>query len=307
MRAGDTLGVFAPGSPVNHGRLERGAAELMSRGFKLELPLDPSRFYGDYSHGFGSASCADRANALMTVIRDERCAALLAARGGYGTQEILPLIDFAELARSRKLLIGYSDVTALLAAAVGQGGIISIHGPTLSAEFAESATIEYARQSADLLVQMLTDPAFRIREQVEVIRAGAASSGPIIAGNLSILTSLIGTPWDLSYSGAILVIEEVGEAPYRVHRALLHLKYAGKLDQLAGIVFGRFSKCTAGQGPTIDDVYLMAAKDIFARTSFPIVRNLDFGHNGRNVPLPLGCLARIDGTVFELIESPIEV
>ena len=123
--------------------------------------------------------------------------------------------------------------------------------------------------------------------------------------NLTMLLTLLGTPWDFDYQGAVLVLEDVGEAPYRVHRALTQLKLAGKFDKLGAIVFGRFAKCIAAQGPSVEDVFSLFARDIVGNAKFPIVSGLEVGHWGTNVPLALGCLAEVDGARFTVCESPI--
>ncbi len=132
---------------------------------------------------------------------------------------------------------------------------------------------------------------------------GTSGQGPLLAGNLSVLTTLLGTPWDVDYSGAVLVVEEVGESPFRVERSLKHLALAGKFDSLAALVFGRFSRCEAAHGPAVDEVIERFAQ--FCPAKFPVVSGLPVGHWGENQPLPLGCAAEVVNDCFRLLESPV--
>lgn len=304
LQPGATVGIFAPGSPVAPQRLTDGRKSLEDLGFQLRVPLDPSRYYGDYRYGFTSESASARAGAFHELLRDTTVSALLAARGAYGTVEILPLIDWALLSAAPRPIVGYSDVTALLVAAYAATGVPTIHGPTLSAEFADCSRSADAQWSVDSLLQLLTDPDYRPRVSGAIVRDGCAE-GWVLAANLTLLVSLLGTPYDIDFAGAVLVVEEIGEAPYRVHRALSQLALAGKFRKLAGVAFGRFSKCVAQHGPTVERIIDESAGSFFAEAGCPVVKELPFGHGGKNVALPLGCRARLEASELTLLESPL--
>ena len=299
-----TIGVLATGSPVEPNRLEIALAEIRRRGFQLEIPLDPSAYYADYRFGFANGSADERARAFMSLVENPSVDAIITARGGYGTLDILPRIDFGKIHAAKKVVVGMSDATALLVQCVSKAGIFSVHGPAVATAFADAATSEDAARSADALLCLLSDPSYRFASDLEVIRAGGGE-GRIIAGNLTMLLTLLGTPYDIDYRGVILVLEEVGDAPFKIHRAFTQLKLAGKLDELAGLVFGRFSKCEAKFGPTVDEVIALLVSDILRGSSYPVLRGLKFGHWGENLPLPLGCYARIKDQRFEVLESPL--
>ena len=304
VKPGDTIGVVATGSPLHPDRFALGRSELERRGFHLKVPLHPGEYYGKYDHGFTNGSPAERAAGLMSLLIDDSVSAILTARGGYGVLDILPLLDYEILAASKKLIIGMSDVTALLVQSVTQAKIPAIHGPGIGTSFADYTTDPAARKSVDALLNVLSDPSYRFTATTEVLREGEGE-GPILAGNLSMFTALLGTPYDADYRGAVLVLEDVGEAPFHVHRALTQLKLAGKLDSLAALVFGRFSRCEAKHGPTVDEVITTSVHAMFAGSTYPLVRGLEFGHWGENQPLPLGCRARVRGNQFSLLESPV--
>jgi muramoyltetrapeptide carboxypeptidase len=151
---------------------------------------------------------------------------------------------------------------------------------------------------------MLTDPNFRQKLGGERLRVGRGE-GPIIAGNLSVLVSLLGTPWDVDYAGAVLVLEEVGEPPYKLHRMFLQLAQAGKLDSLSALCLGRFHNCTGKHGPGTDDVFAMLVKDILKTTKYPVIKGLPIGHYGENQPLPVGCRAVVENDTLTVLESPL--
>ena len=306
LRPGGCIGVVPPGSPLSPERFAAGIAEIERRGYTVKCPLDPSEFYGRYDHGFASASPAARADALMTLVNDDEVDTILAVRGAYGTLDILPLLDFDVISGAKKAIIGCSDVTALLLQCAARAKIPSIHGPTLGSSFADSATQVEASESVDALLGLLSDPACRIEQSCKVLRSGAAE-GPILAGNLTMLVTLLGTPWDVSYEGALLVIEDVGEAPYRIHRAMTQLRLAGKLRVLSGLVFGRFARCSAAQGPSVEEVFEMVVRDMLDGAEYPVFAGLESGHYGKNIPLSIGCMARMEEGIFKCSESPLEL
>ena len=299
---GGCIGLLT-GAPLSVERFQAGLKTLESLGLRAKYPIDPTVAYGDKQQGFVAAPAAERARAMYELLQDREVSVVLAVRGAYGALDLLPRLDSEQLRAAGKLVIGSSDITVLLLQSL-RAEIPAIHGSTLGDAFADYGEKDYARESVDALVAMLRQPEFRIEQKVESLRAGSAR-GPLLAGNLSMLLTVLGTPWDIDYSGAILVIEDVGEAPYRIHRALTQLKLAGKLERLSGVVFGRFSKCEAKSGPSVDEVMEMAVRDIFPNSPFPVVRGLEAGHWGKNIPLPMGCLAEISGNTFRTLESPI--
>jgi muramoyltetrapeptide carboxypeptidase len=273
-------------------------------GYRLSFPIDPSAFYGNYDHQFSNGSAADRVEALHQLLADESVAVILTARGGYGSMEMLPLLDFELVASSNKPIVGMSDACTLLSPWVEQAGVCSIHGPGLGTAFADYEEKEDARISADSLIRLLSDPSYRYQAHGHVVREGEGR-GRIIASNLSILTSLLGTPWEIDTEGAVLVLEEVGSRPFQVHRSLLQLALAGKLAGLAALVFGRFSRCESEHGPNVAEVIDSATCSMLGETRYPIIRDMPFGHWGENQALALGAEAGVENSLFSLSNSPL--
>lgn len=298
------IGLVSAGGPSSKERYDLGVKELERRGFRVIAPLDPTEFYGRYDHGFASGSIANRGASLMELVENPEVELLLSVRGAYGSLDILPKLDFGKIQRAGKTLVALSDITALLVNFLRLSGIPSIHGPSLASAFADSAASADDRESVDCLFRLLQDPSYRPEHQLQVIREGTGK-GAILAGNLTMFQCLLGTPWDIDYSGCILVLEEVGESPYRIHRAFTQLKLAGKLERLSGLVLGRFARCETKQGPSVEDVFQMLKDEMLKDTNFPILKGLEMGHWGKNLPLPLGCQAEISGNTLRLLESPL--
>lgn len=298
---GCKIGLLAPSGPSSEERFRLGQRFLEQQGYQTVSLFEPWANYGNHA-GFASASPAERARALNELFRDPEVKAIIAVRGTYGAGDLLQLIDFASL--PPKFFIGCSDVTVLLLQYAVKTGGPAIHGPTLASSFADAATDKDAFDTVRCLLQLCSDSKFRLSEKVQMLRAGRAE-GPIIAGNLTMLESLLGTPYDVDYSGSVLVLEEVNEAPYRVHRSLRHLALAGKFDKLAGVVFGRFAKCESKSGPTIQDVLETSVQDFFSQYEYPLAWGLEVGHWGKNLPLPLGCRAEVANGFFKILETPL--
>ncbi len=305
LNAGSTIGVFAPGSPTHPGRVALGKKFLEAQGYSVSIPLDPAARYGKTGGSFSSESVEARVGALSILLDDPKVAVILAARGAYGTAEILPKLDFKKIAQARKAIVGYSDVTALVSIIPQLADIPAIHGPTLTKELAETSEHPHAAESAAALLKLLSDPDYRFRSTVSVMKKGDGE-GRLLAGNLTVLTSLLGTPWEPDLTGKILVLEDAGEAPFRVHRMLTQLQHAGKFEQLAALCLGRFSKCEAKFPPTVEAMFDEFVSDRLKLHRFPVVAGLPVGHGGKNVPLPNGVRARVTGDQFEVLESPVE-
>jgi len=282
-----TVGVFFPSGIPEAARLERGLARL--RGWGLEvvqagLP-QPERFL--------AGADAERSEGLNQLLRNPRVDLLLAARGGYGCGRILDRVDFAALRGRGIPLVGYSDITALHLAAYGAGCQACVAGPMVCSALArqpadEAETLSLA-QTVDSFRQVLAGEATEVSSGLRVLREGTAA-GPLVPANLSLVASLVGTPYLPDLSGAILVIEDVGEAAYRVDRYLNQLLHAGCLGHLAGLVYGQFTEGDDAQW--LPEVFADFARHIPG----PVVAGLGFGHGFPSISLPVGRPARLEAS-----------
>lgn len=307
------LGIVSIGGPVPPAR-EKLALNTLSR-LNLEniQEYSCSKFYADYKFGFSNGSAEMRVAAIKRMLEDQSIGCLLAARGATGSLEIIKKIPYDLWRKNPKLLIGNSDVTSILIQLPSKCGIPSIHGATLGSAFADYYDSPDAKISVDSLLSMITDVNYRIQlKSTSIIRDSSPIEGYLLAGNLTMLVSLLGTEFDIDYENSILIIEEVGEAPYRVQRMLDQLFLAGKFEKLCGLCFGRFSQTRGGDlrpahGPSIDQVISDFCASRLKDFNFPILTGLDVGHWGINLPVPLGCKAEIrDGVVYQL-QSPLEI
>jgi muramoyltetrapeptide carboxypeptidase len=301
---GDKIGVIATSSACDKARFDRGVAFLKEYGFKVKTVLNPSKMYGKNNHLFSSDSAKARAKALTELFADDSIKVIISARGAYGAAELLPLLDFKKLAKTPKIFCGFSDATILLSA-LNSAGMVSVHGPMVSGAFAEDEENLPARTSATILLALLSGEIINPFKENDLfeIKPGKGKAGWLTGGNLSVFAALLGTPWEPKLDGALLFLEESGEKPYRIHRHLLSLKLAGKLDKLVGVVIGGLDGCVHTSGPNSIEVI----KDIFKDFKYPVYAGLPAGHEPFNLPVPFGVRASLKNGQLIILESPIEV
>ncbi len=237
--------------------------------------------------GYLAGSDDERLEDLAALVRDPQVGAILCARGGYGVSRYLARLDPRELRRARKLVVGYSDATHLLCYLQARAGLASLHGPML--ERTDVTPGARARQ----LALMRGEPAGLESLAGRALAKGVVE-GPLVGGNLKMLHSSVGTPWEPNVDGAILFIEEVSEAPYAIDRALVHLREAGWLAKVAGVAIGQLVRCESTRYPGASAEE--AVREILvAAVRGPLVEDLPFGHVADNRALGVGVRARLDG------------
>jgi muramoyltetrapeptide carboxypeptidase len=293
--------VIAPSGPVDLDRLRRGIPHLRRRFGAPSLAANIEQRTGYFAGDDG-----ERLAALELALRDDRAGVVWAARGGYGAARLLGRLDPGSLRERAKLFVGFSDVTALLCWGFVHARRAGIHGPVV-AQLDELGEPDRARLW-DLLEGELPEPL--LADEHGVALNGGRVEGPLIAGNLEVLRALIGTPHMPSLRGAILAIEEVGERPYRIDRALTQLLDSGSLRGVAGVVVGDLHACNepdngGSRGWTAHEV----CEDRLARLGVPVLLGLPFGHvPGRNAALGFGVRARLDvdqGALEQLEPLPV--
>jgi muramoyltetrapeptide carboxypeptidase len=237
-------------------------------------------------HGYLAGTDEQRAADLNKALRDETIDVIWCVRGGYGAMRLLRDIDFAALRANPRPLIGFSDITALHAAIHRECGIVSFHGPTARGELTE-----FSRDSLLRAVEAQVDPCGEA-PSARVLRPGKAR-GRLAGGNLALIASLMGTPWSVDFDGAILIIEDIDEAVYRVDRMMRQLLLAGVLGKCAAIVAGDF-RPPAGEtsegNRTVDEVIAEAADE----AGIPCLAGAPFGHIDDQWTIPLGAVAELD-------------
>ncbi|MCD6584728.1 MAG: LD-carboxypeptidase [Desulfobacteraceae bacterium] len=276
--AGDTLGIIAPSSPFDKLKFHSGISVLEEMGFTVFFPETIFE-----QKGYLAGSDAHRADIINSMFANPDIKGIICARGGYGALRILPMIDFNTVASHPKVFIGCSDVTVLLNAFYSKCGMVSLHGPMIESLAKASDQTKQSLRDVLLKEQALTVPC---KDRI-VIHSGVAS-GIMAGGNLTTLCHLVGTPFEPDFSGQILLLEDIGESPYRIDRLLMHMKLAGCFEQIRGIVLGSFKGC--GE----PDLVYQLFDDVFFNESFPILAGFDIGHDEPNLTIPFGINASFD-------------
>ena len=284
---GGALGVFAPSSPFDQARFESGLEVLKGLGYRVHVhPQAHERA------GFLAGPDPSRLRALMELLQDSNIDGIIAARGGYGAHRLLSDFDAVRAAALRKVLIGFSDVV-VLHQALHKAGLQSVHGPVVT-------------QLGDLdpsahrhLAHLLEDPSAPLRLSAlgPVIAPGRAT-GPLVGGCLAVLVALVGTPHLFVPRDSILLLEDVGEVPYRLDRMLTHLRLAGVFERVAGVALGDFVGCGAPRSgePSAAEVLEERLGDL----GVPVLSGLPIGHGTQNLAVPLGAKATLDATTGTL-------
>ncbi len=285
LQPGDKVAIIAPAGqlPEADGRLMEMAARVLEE-WGLDVTIRAECVHHLYLAG---TDCA-RAAHLHGALADPATRAIFAARGGYGVMRLFRYLD-SSLAPTQKILVGYSDITALhLAVRKLWPRVESIHGPNIaSLEFLGSEpAVEANRRS---LHRALFESAYEVDAPVEFLRPGTAS-GPLCGGCLSLFAGALGSRFAPETEGSILFLEDVGEAPYRIDRLLVQLRNAGLFTNVAGVVFGAMHKCFDGIND-LRDIIL----DVLADYAFPIAFGLAAGHGETNTALLLEAAATLDG------------
>jgi muramoyltetrapeptide carboxypeptidase len=290
LRPGDCLGIIAPASPVDDpSRIERGVRYLEGLGYRTL----PGKHLTSRS-GYLAGTDDERASDIHAMFSDPRVKGIFCLRGGYGTPRLLGLLNYRLIARHPKVFVGYSDITALHLAFYARAGLVSFHGPMVGVDMIAGMD-PFAEEA---LWGLLTSPARRRRlfppESGVTTLKGGKGRGRLLGGNLSLLVSLLGTPYFPPRGKHLLFLEDVGEEPYRVDRMLAQLRNAGILRASAGVAYGYFSGCT----PKDPGAPTLALPDIlreYARASGgPVIGEAPFGHEKRMVTLPVGIRAELD-------------
>ena len=308
LKRGDVAALVAPGGHLSDAEIERSVRNLESLGLSVRLGANVRLARGNFG-----GTPFQQAQDLHAMFADREVKAIWAGRGGSGGAQVLPLVDW-RLARARpKILCGYSDVTALHLAMQRQAGVVSFHAPQ-----AISTWSDYSREH---LVAAIMEPrpgrviapapenlakaADRIEFAERVVRPGVAE-GPLVGGNLSVLSALAGTPYGAQMRGRVVFLEDIGEAPYRINRMLTHLTLTGDLPSAAGLMLGVFVKCH----PPDNEPSLTLEETLVDRAwplGIPSAIGMSFGHIAHQFTLPLGIRARFDAgeRTLALLEAAV--
>lgn len=283
LKKGATIGLAPLAGPFSEETYQQGVTILQEHGFKVKTmhPTNPTAYL--------AGSDSERLDIFHTLWKDPEVAAVLSVRGGYGTIRLFNNLDFELIKEHPKPLIGFSDISGFCNVIEQQTGLITFHGPNLT------TLCQCDRESLHSFFHTLTRMVpFDIKDPtLEVIRGGTATA-PLAGGNLSTISHLLGTPFELNFDGKILILEDINEPPYALDRLFYQLHLAGKLGKLKGLILGDFS---GGGGR--EEVWKMVL-DLAFEHQYPIWGNFPSGHKGQNRLWPIGAVAKMDSSTGTL-------
>lgn len=305
LKKGDTVGLIAPGSPFSEEAYQRTINNLGILGLKYKNAKNLFKKYG-YVAGSDKERIAD----IHEMFSDREVDAIWCVRGGYGTTRILFDIDYSLIRKNPKILIGYSDITALLQAINIKTGLITFHGPVGSSELTPYTLNNFKNVLMDVKKEYKIssyDFENKDAEYTSEIISKGYMKGTLVGGNLSLLASLAGTPFNINAEGKIVFIEDVGEKPYRVDRMLTQVIQTTGLRKANGVLLGVFNDCEAKEGATNTLKLRETIQDRLGEIGVPVYYGFSFGHIKNNCTLPVGIEANFDMNKKELtlLESAV--
>ncbi len=291
LEKGDRVGVISPSGPVHESELEQGLDMLKSSGYEVVLGS------GVYlRHGYMAGEDGLRLADFHDMFADPEIKAVFCSRGGYGAMRLLRNIDYELVRNNPKLFIGYSDITALHMALHLRTGLVSFHGPVVRG-FHENKGANFKK-----MIEVVSNPQPQpLSLKMGSVLAAGKAKGPLMGGNLSVICSLLGTPYLPSFKGSVFFMEDRGEQPYRVDRMLTQLLMSGKIDDISCLLLGEFREC--GEDEAIADLM----KERLAGLGIPVIKGLPVGHGANNLALPIGVNVEIDSSSMALsfIQKPV--
>ncbi|RJE74425.1 LD-carboxypeptidase [Reichenbachiella sp. MSK19-1] len=309
LKLGDTIGLITPASAVSRSAFEKTLENIDRLGFKA--------VYSDnirVKRGFLAGTDEQRLADIHAMFANDQVDGIVCARGGYGTGRLLSEIDYSIIKANPKVLIGYSDITALLYGIYQQTGLVCFHGPVGASNFTDFTTdgfneVLMNKTKGTVIARPKTWEEKGATYDTYTITPGSAR-GKLIGGNLSLVVSLIGTPHDIDFTDKIVFIEEIGESSYRVDRMLTQLLQSGKLEKVRGIALGIFNDCDYEEE---DQSYPSSIslrevlEDRLEDLGIPVMYGLPFGHIADNATLPFGIEVELDASnhTLTLLESGV--
>ncbi len=290
LQPGDTLGLVSPANATYEREpLQMAIESIQALGFKVKLGTHVAARYGQFA-----GTDAQRASDINAMFADDQVAGIIAVTGGSGCNRIVDKLDYALIRQKPKFFGGFSDLTSLVNAINRQTGLVTFHCPVAGSEWNAFSVGHFKAMVMEAQAPLLRNPTdergdnlVATQDRITTLRGGKGQ-GHLVGGNLAVLSSLAGSPYMPEFRGAVLFLEEINEYIYRVDRMLSTLRLCGALDQLAGVVLGKFTKCEPGDGNfgtlTLDEVF----DDYFLPLNVPVYRGAMIGHIKRKFTIPVG-------------------
>ena len=291
IQKGDAIGLVAPaGSLISRDNFAAGIQILEEKGFNLKFNRKLLA-----RKGYLAGTDQERADEFNGLWSDPDVKAIVAARGGYGSLRMVDLLDMKQIRRNPKIFIGFSDLTVLLNAIHRKTKLVTFHGPVVTT----LATID--RQSQTRFFDVLTKKISGLIKpsRIKVLKGGKAK-GFLFGGNLTTLVHMIGTPYEIPWTGIILFIEDIGESPYRLDRLLTHLDKAGRLQKINGLLLGSFADNDKKERAVLLKTVQKRITEILNGRDIPVWTNFPTGHCRQNLTLPIGVEVTMDSNTGKL-------
>ncbi|NJN09150.1 MAG: LD-carboxypeptidase [Richelia sp. RM1_1_1] len=299
LRLGDTIGLISPAGIIDSEDVEQARQTFSALGLKINLG---SHILDNY--GYLAGIDRDRAGDVNAMFADKSVKAIIAMRGGWGGNRILPLLNYNLIRANPKIIMGYSDITSLLLAITAQTGLVTFHGAVATSTW-NNFTFNYVKSILfdGELVTMNNTLITQLRRQI--ITPGKAK-GKFIGGNLSVINSMLGSSYLPTWKGNILFVEDIGEDVYRVDRMLVQLKNARILNQLAGFVFGQCTRCSTGDEPSLTLIQVL--QEHIRPLNIPAWYGSMIGHIKDKFTLPIGIQVEIDANtgIIKMLETAVK-
>lgn len=300
LKAGDTIAVTSPAGAVwDYKQAETFIGILSNLGFKVKAGQTLKQKYGYFA-----GTDEQRATELNAFFKDQEVNGIFCMKGGWGCARILPLLDYELIRNNPKVLLGFSDITTLLLAIQAKTGLVTFHGPVGNSGW-NDFTVDCLKRVLMKKEQVLYMGTGKEEDKPLVLRAGVAK-GILAGGNLSVLVSLMGTPYLPDWENKILFLEDTTEEPYRIDRMLTQLKLCGVMDKISAFVFGKCVKCLAEE-PEKAFTLNQVLEQHTAQLKIPAFYGAMIGHIENKITLPIGIFAEVDaekGTI-RLLESAV--
>ena len=304
LESGDVIGIVSPASsPDKLEKIENGVKYLEKLGYRVEIGKNVGKV-----HGYLAGSDDDRLSDLHEMFKNKNVKAIFSIRGGYGAGRLLDKIDFNLIKKNPKIFVGYSDITSLQLAILKKTGLISFAGPMLATDFSGDVN-EFAEENfwkvitSSKKIGKLHNP----RDEKFYAISSGRGEGPILGGNLAVLSSLMGTEYLPNFKNSILMLEDIGESPYRIDRLLNQFKLAKVLDTVNGIILGRFVDCYE-KDKSKDTIKLNEViEHYFSNLKIPVLYSFSHGHIKENITVPLGvnCKLNTSRGFIEVLENAV--
>lgn len=286
-----TIGIISPASPQrNDDYLHRGAQYLESLGYRVKIGKHALKRYNGYLAGDDE----QRKHDIETMFADKSIDAIFCARGGYGSSRLLPMLDYNLIASHPKIFVGFSDITALQAAIFRKTGLITFSGAMPSVDMRD----EFDPYAEELFWRILTatEPLGAISQPDDIVPLHSGRvRGRLYCGTLSLFASLCGTPFAPQYTKSILLLEDIGEEPYRIDRMLSQLENSGVFAKTRALALGQFTGIPTTRAATPQPLLSTVLQEYVQRLQLPAVGNVLFGHQPRKLTLPYGAVAVLNG------------